>query len=427
MPVATFRSWLSPLFLAAVVSVGSAVAEAPREQILQIDTAPPASVRPATTAPAFLQSADVTEGAAGTWGQMQYIPIVLEMPENYATVEQAVAVHDKWNFAFRSRAKASEFMGSLGVTPEQLARIPDSAWKETDSGSTLEPPDAFLLDLAPETRAKLYAQLVRDPVNDFAIDPTWFRAGRVDFRLRGSGLSDGSISLLKRLLYSGPDDMLLFNDEKAALRAIADPQEQVRFLKAIERKRSLMARLLITPETDTQALSKYWGKGGRETNILPLLDSVRYNAEAGVENPGRINILSLLPPFVQLRLYRHAELNVPQNKLPEDCFWTSFNFFNDVPDDRIHEPGYINQLLARAYIKIDHPTELGDVVLIADSQGNALHAANYIADNIVFTKNGLRATSPWMLAPMRDVIDTYRIRYEPLKIYYYRRITAPTR
>jgi hypothetical protein len=381
----------------------------------------------ATTAPVFSQSVDVTEGAVGPWGQMQYVPIVLEMPENYATVEQATASRRKWNFAYRSREKAIELLSSFGVTAQQLAMIPASAWQESDSGCVLEPPDELLLDLAPETRAGVYAQLVRDPVNQFAVDPMWFRAGRVDFRLRASGLSDDSISLLKRLLYPGPSNMLLLNDEAVALRAIADPQEQARFFKAIERKRSLMARLLITPDTDTQALANYWGKRGREANLLPLLDSIKFNATAGVENPGRINILSLLPPFAQERLYRHPELNLPEGKLPEDCFWTAFNFFNDVPDDRINEPGYINELIEREYIKIDQPSELGDVLLIADQQGNAIHAANYIADNLVFTKNGLSTTSPWMLSPMRDVIDTYRIRYDPPKTYYFRKVRGGSR
>ena len=382
------------------------------------------STRPATspsTAPVFLQSGDVTEGNVGRWGQMQYVPIVLEMPEAYATVAETIGKHDQWIFTGQTREQAMAMMVSCGVTAEQLALIPADAWQSSGTSASVTPPDALLLALSESVRSKLYSKVMADPANDSTLDPMWFRVGRVDFRLRSSGLSDASMALLKRLLYPGPDSMLLFNDERAALRAITDADEQTRFLKAIERKRSLMARLLLTPASDTAALAKYWGKGGREVNLLPLLDSVKYNAMAGVENPGRINILSLLPPFAQERLYQHASMFVPRGRIPDDCYWTAFNFFSSVPDDRVHELAYFSQLIDREYVKIDQPSELGDVIFIADEKGDALHAANYIADNVVFTKNGINSGSPWMLAPIRDVIDTYRIKHGTLKIFYFRK------
>ena len=53
-----------------------------------------------------------------------------------------------------------------------------------------------------------------------------------------------------------------------------------------------------------------------------------------------------------------------------------------------------------------------------------VHAANYVADDVVFTKNGGFATQPWMLMHLDDMIDAYATHHPmsgPLKRHYVRR------
>jgi hypothetical protein len=377
-------------------------------------TLPVAHVQP-TTAPG------ITESKEGPWGKMQLVPMVLELPDEYATAERALGVYDRWNFADMNRDAAIALMASCGLTADQLAIAKAATWSDAGTSSSVEPPDDLVLALSSESRAKLYTALMADPANKSAIDPSWWRVGRVDFRLRGSELSPESTALLKRLLYAGTNDTLLFNDIKPALRAIGDPAERMRFLKAVTRKRSLMARLTVDANTDTAALAEYWGKGGRQESLLPVLDSLKYNAVAGVENPSRMNIAMLLPPFVQERLYQHADYTQPSGREPDDCYWTAFNFFSVVPDDRVHDKAYLLQLLQREYVKIPEPTQLGDVILLADARGDVLHAANYVADDVIFTKNGMSGRQPWILAPMRDVLTQYSIKNDSLTVGYFRR------
>lgn len=389
---------------------------------------PPVATVTAATAPATLPTtgptpaSPLTMSKPGPWGVMQYVPIALEMPEDYLPVERTAAIRDSWNFAGMNRAAALAFLAECGLTSEQLAMAQSDAWLDAGTSASLLPSDALVLSIAPEARAKLYARLILDPVNKYVIDPTFFRNGWVDFRLRGSELSDASMGVLRALLYPGPDDTMLFNDAKVALRAIPDPVEQMRFMKAVTRKRSLMARVVIDADTDTNALAAYWGAGGRVNDVLPVLDSMKFNAVAGVESPSKINITSLLPSFVQERLYRHSQATQPTDtRPPEDCFWTAFNFFSRVPDDNIHDVRYLSALIQRDYVKVDAPSQLGDVILIGDANSSALHAANYIADDIVFTKNGGSHRQPWILMPLRDMLSTYEIANGTLTISYFRK------
>ena len=347
--------------------------------------------------------------------------MVLELPDARAVAEQVVRMRDRWTFTGQSRDAAMAGLSACGLSREELEGMAAANWTATSDGCSVEAPDGVVMSLAPNIRATLYARLMADPANQSVIDPTWFREGKVDARLRASGLSDASLALIKRLIYPSPDEptTLLFNDIKPALRTIADPAERQRFLKAVTRKRSLSARLVVDENTDTVALAKYWGVRGREENLQPLLDALKYNAISGVERPAKINIMTLLPPFVQERLYRHAD--AASAKPPDDCFWTAFNFFSDVPDDRARDTAYLTQLLPREYVQVDAPSQLGDVIILADAKGDAIHAANYIADDIVFTKNGMSNRQPWMLVPLRDLITQYKVKNPSLTIACFRK------
>ena len=363
----------------------------------------------------------VTQGKPGAWGRLEEVPIVLELPDEYATADRAAGVSDRWNFAAMNRGAAMAMMAACGLTDLQLSAMRSADWREDGTGSNVQPPDTVILSLSPECRGLLYGKLWVDPANQPAVEPSWFRVGKVDMRLRGSGLSEASTALLKTLLYAGTDDTLLFSDIKPALRAITDPPERMRFLKAVTRKRALVTRLLIDADTDTEAVAEYWGHGDREEDVLPLLNSMKFNAIAGVERPSKINIVALLPPFVQERLYRHAEATQPVGRTPDDCYWTAFNFFSETPDDRVHDMNYLAAMIARDYQRIPAPSELGDIILLADAKGDAVHAANYIADDVVFTKNGMSNRQPWILVNMKDILTQYRMKNPDLQVAYYRK------
>jgi hypothetical protein len=102
------------------------------------------------------------------------------------------------------------------------------------------------------------------------------------------------------------------------------------------------------------------------------------------------------------------------------------NFFNETPDNRVNDMNYLKQVLTTDYATINQPTQMGDLIFLATPKDAVIHAAVYIADDIVFTKNGESYTQPWILMHMEDMLDTYAVKHPhsgPLKMLLYRKET----
>jgi hypothetical protein len=57
---------------------------------------------------------------------------------------------------------------------------------------------------------------------------------------------------------------------------------------------------------------------------------------------------------------------------------------------------------------VDAPYKFGDILFFLDAErGDAFHSCVYIADDIVFTKNGRNVLSPWIFARLEDVKRVY--------------------
>ena len=172
------------------------------------------------------------------------------------------------------------------------------------------------------------------------IDPIWFRPGMIDWRLEDSGLAPESIALLKRLLYPQGENMLLFADFEPALRSLPNDAERRRFMKAVSRKRAVLARV----QLDRRC------RRGEDLAIL----GHRRAAERPFSVPQRaasrgkgckINVVYLLPDFARDHLYRHPFAAPDDKGVKQDCFWSAFNFFNDPPDNRFNDMGYVREVL----------------------------------------------------------------------------------
>ncbi|HXS68835.1 MAG TPA: hypothetical protein VN761_08325, partial [Candidatus Polarisedimenticolia bacterium] len=60
------------------------------------------------------------------------------------------------------------------------------------------------------------------------------------------------------------------------------------------------------------------------------------------------------------------------------------------------------------YYQIAKATKYGDIILFMDGDSNnAIHSAVYLADDIVFTKNGNNMAQPWMLMHLKDLMMKY--------------------
>ena len=78
-------------------------------------------------------------------------------------------------------------------------------------------------------------------------------------------------------------------------------------------------------------------------------------------------------------------------------------------------------MLFRSY-QIAAPSQYGDVLLLMNEKQEVKHSAVFIADDIVFTKNGNNYRQPWMLMRIPDLLATYPST-PPMKAIYMRRKT----
>ena len=357
-------------------------------------------------------------GKMGPWGQIESMLFAIDVPEEFIsrvappTSEPPV----RWSFPAYSREKVLAALRAAGMTEVEVRQLDISGKWSGDAGViSVEPGDRLILSLTPEVRSKLYTMLVAFPQNAQQIDPIVFRPGKIDWRLQGSGLASESITLLKRLLYPQGEDALLFADLQPALRSLPGAAEQRRFLGAVARKRAVMVRLRLGPDTDVDELSRYWGVGGRRKDLVPLLTPLHRVKE------GTINVVFLLPAFARDRLYSHPPF--PDDaSVPHDCFWSAFNFFNESPDNNAINTHSL-QALIENYNKLAAPTQLGDLLILATRDSVPVHAAVFIADDIYFTKNGNGPYQPWILMRFADLLERYNVKYpgSGLGIHYFRR------
>ncbi len=365
------------------------------------------------------QDSSLKNSRFGPWGDIVTKDIMIDLPDEFVDTP-ASSSSNCWFFADYTWNMVLDLLKSAQLSDELLhSLITDTPRSYDLDGIRIMPTDQQILELSPESRSILYPTLTGMSANSDEKDIICFKPDMLEKQLRESGLSRNSIALLRRLLYRNPKSpLLIFSDRDVALRQIPDDDEKRLFIKTISRKPSLLADIRITPETDISKLANYWGIGGQRKDIDSFLSSMKQ-----VKRDLDVSLIYLLPPFARVRLYTYPFPSVDGTSIKQGCFWTAFNTFNLTPDDQMSELEYVRKNLERDYYQIFEPQQLGDIVLLSIGEKKVIHAATFIAADIVFTKNGQNHTQPWLLMHKQDMLDTYAARYPAiaLKTLYFRK------
>ena len=83
------------------------------------------------------------------------------------------------------------------------------------------------------------------------------------------------------------------------------------------------------------------------------------------------------------------------------------NFFRAKPDNRFLDFAYVQRVLKSDYKQIDGPPIYGDVISLQNATGTPVHMCVYLADDVVFTKNGHDHIEPWLLMKLPDILAQY--------------------
>lgn len=351
----------------------------------------------------------------GPWGDLKVVRIVTEPPEESLT-SYLKYPRPQWTFKGYTPDEFQKLLLSARLTPEQKTEIASSAkWGAPGEGCVVSPSDPLVLGLSSESRSTLYGALSLFPENTFQHEPFRYRQDLSDEWFANSGVPEKTIDQVCKLIYRR-GKTLLFSDPHLVIPGLQSDVERVQLLKTLARQSTLMVQLHITPQTDVDSLINYWAaRTGRAKDIKPLLESAT-RIPFGLD----IDVTHLLPRFARKRIYTYPSPEGDSGEMVYDCHWNSMNFWNDPPDNRFSDGATVIRTLETEYDQVMDHYKFGDILLFMKSDTQAIHSAVYIADDIVFTKNGPSPHSPWILMQLATLISHYETNVD-LKIRGYRK------
>jgi len=346
--------------------------------------------------------APAVAGGAGPWGQIVTRSIVISPPLEYIPEDVPAPERIEWYFPGASRDEVARLLEAVGVPPGDAERIQATLRDEPRlRGVVAAAPRELILGLDAEVRARLYLLLAAHPLNDRHRNAPRFRGDSVDEWLGQARIAPETLALVRPLVYRN-EGFLLFADIDLVQPRIGDHTELRRLYKALLRESTLLLELRIPPGANADQLAAYWGIGGRRTDVRPLLESV---AASG----GSIDVVHLLPIFAREWLYRYPRVTLADLEKPAlaNCFWTALNFFEAKADDRFLQLDAALATLKRDYYIVHDGFQIGDLVFLTAEDGSFYHAAAYVADGILFGKNGNSPLAPWMFVRLEHVKGYY--------------------
>jgi len=367
--------------------------------------------------PAPAASAGVASTARpGPWGTLAVTPIVVSPPLEYVSTDWGPIEKPLWYLPGLSIDRLPAFFTSAGLPADAVARLVSTARIDPRIGGTAVFPDEDLIrQLAPAVRARIYLRLAQSPYNPAQAHAFRFLGASSDAWLGGSLISSATRALVEPFIYHD-DQFQYFADFDLLRRSISDEAELSRLAKALLRQSTVLVRLSVDDASQVDGLAQYWGRGGRRTDLRPLLESV---ADAGAA----MDIVHLLPSFARDHLHRYPRLSAADYDKPiiANCLWTALNFFRTDPDDRFLDVGFALDTLKREYYVVQQNFELGDVVAFLDDEGDLYHVAVYLADDLVFSKNGTTPMAPWTIMTIDDLTGYYGSRMAEPRLIVHRR------
>lgn len=361
----------------------------------------------------------VVVGAPGDWGQLETAPIAISPPLEYIPDDPDKAPpRARWCFPEVTPETLARWLAEAGFPPEDLERTMATARPEPRvAGVAVEVEPATVRKLSPDARARIYIRLAVTALNPRQQNAARFY-GSADEWFHKPPFSPRTLEILRPLVYSH-EGFQYFADIDLVYAEVADPQERRRLAKRLLREKTLLVKLRIPDAARLDSIVQYWGRGGRMTDIRPILESV---AEMGPD--ASVDVVHLLPAFARRHLYRYPQVTLADFDKPglANCFWTAMNFYNRRPfDDRFLDVNYAVAALKRDYYLVHDRQQLGDVVMFSTYDGQFYHAAVHVADGIVFGKNGSSFLAPWTLLPL-DRVKGYFPQHAPGgRVSFYRR------
>lgn len=349
------------------------------------------------------------------WGDLMISDVDLELPEEYVALDLGTVI-PPWVFPGMTTEEVGQLMRRCGLSAEQVtsALAPERV-AVTSSNVVVQPEESLVVSLSAAARGAFYRELAKRDGNNSKTSPFCFPGSSLDDVLRSVWLAEAADALLKSLSYRYGNDAAYFSDFHILSRHLRSDQQRREVFQTLSRQRALFARLRVSPATDIDKVLGYWASvpGVRQIDLRPLLESLQRIPEGG-----SVSLMYFMPPFARENLYRFP-VSSAKGYQGMNCHWTTMNFFNETTDDRFFDSSFCQDYLAANYYQVATTTRYGDLVFLMDENKNGIHSAVYIADDIVFTKNGDGYQQPWMLMRLKNLVAKYSVT-GPVQVVAYR-------
>jgi hypothetical protein len=355
----------------------------------------------------------------GAWGSIVKIPIFLEAPSTMVESYPLPNSTTRWSFPEEDAPRLPALFAALGL-PEMLINVLSQPSAQIREGEWIHlfPPSSDVERLDPAIRSRLYAQLGKYEVNEFHHDPVLILTDTVEEWYRSSSLRQDVIAAIAKLSYRRGDTWA-FSDLPLLLNLAANETEARSMFRAFTRTRTYLVKLVVTSDLNAESVRNYWSIGGKSFRLKalePLINSIK-EADHSVD----LDISHIIPALPRKLIYNYPGSSYGSKGILPDCHWTSLNFFNYEPHEYLLDPRLATNRVLEDYSPVEPPYTYGDILFfLRETDGDAFHSCLYLADNLVFTKNGRNQLSPWIVSTIQDVSRVY-LSITPGRIQAYRR------
>jgi hypothetical protein len=356
----------------------------------------------------------------GPWGDLEYYYIYLEAPDRIVDDIIRPEPTPKWHFPGGSEPQLRALFETAALPVALQDYLLDPAHRVLEDGVlTLFPPLADLLAMTPEQRSIIYAELAKSESNPQHMYPSCIFSGDLETFLLQSELRPELCDAIKQLTYMR-GEMLCFSDVGAVLGMVESEKEAHNFMKTMSRTRSLVLQLNVRSRFDREQALRYWSANQQNEEIASMIFPPISDGEV-IE---RLDCVHLLPSLARRHLYTYPSEDLALSARMPDCFWTSLNFFSSSPLNFHIDDWMFSQHLSENYTPVPPPYNFGDVLMFVAAEDTPRHSCVYIADDIVYTKNGFSRGAPWLLSKISDMQRLYSYD-QPVRMQGYRRNSAP--
>jgi hypothetical protein len=361
----------------------------------------------------------------GPWGRLWYFDVLLAPAGDILEQLPAPDPHPRWIFQGLSRDQLLQATDTV-VMPEQtrtaLRTLFTAARPDADGRIAVEPPLDLVLAVPSAFRTATFSHLVGGlSVTDYAQHIPFPKGFTVGEWFEAGSLPETVRQAILRLVYPSGDRVML-SDFGALYQLLDTKAEQLSAHRAALRQPALVVLLERPDPAEVPGIAAYWTYG-RDKSVRRLLESF-------AADPGQrfLDIVHLLSPVERELINTYFTPAGPEPA--PSCFWTAFNFGADRPDDRfLVIPGIwteqrelAGQELAQKYDPLPAPGRLGDIIGYRRKGAAAFdHVCVFLADDLVFTKNGFTFSSPWVISRLAELDEQYLTTPEMERLYFRRR------